>query len=387
MCMKAKKSKKSQSQPSDERGGGNISKKDTKELTPKDFERLWGKDGPYSEVNLLEQTRVLDDSVSRVFFVVEAVVNPFTIEYIRKHRKAFERDEPVLQLIDHAEERGIYGYVASAGEVERDMPGAREFAQRQATMSTEAIIRMHAFILDAFGLKELKNAEEEEMRKAAKAFRATMKKEKKENKKEKNKKSNLVWDEHAGVVVPEDEAFAGVIGELELDAVERSKYVSYVLPLGKDFDFSKEGAMIFGSALVEASETFHVKLDEGNAEQDYALVCVYMSADTDPNIFINMVTDICDAEIEGEMFGNDIWVAEGQKPGIDEIRSFIALFGYEQDDEKKRERKKKLSGKNAKASGSTQKTQKRIQTQSSKTSAKKSTASGAKNSKEKKKSA
>jgi hypothetical protein len=380
--MKSKKSQKSQSLRAQSRG--DALKQETKVLTTKDFERLWGENGPYSEVNLSEQTRILDDGVSRVFFTVEVVVNPFTIEYVRKHRKAFGGDEPVLQLIDHAQERGKYGYVASGGEVEVDMPGAREFAQRQARMSTEAIIRMHAFVLEAFGLKELKDTEEKEMRKAAEAFRASVKekedkKKEKEKGKRKEKASGLVWDEFAGVAVPEDEALSGMIGEMMLDDMERSKYVSYVLPLGKDFDFSKEGAMIFGRALMEASEAFNVKLDEGSAERDFALVCVYMDADTNPDMFIDMVTEICDSEIEGEMFGNDILVGEGEKPTPDIVQSFITSL--REDDGGKKEKRQKM--KNVKASGNARKTKKSTQTQSSKTSAKKGAASGAENSKRK----
>ena len=81
-------------------------KKINKKLTPKDYERMWGKNGPYSQVRLCEETRILDDSVSRVFLVVEAEINPFTFEYVQKHRQRFANDESVLQLLDHAEYRG-----------------------------------------------------------------------------------------------------------------------------------------------------------------------------------------------------------------------------------------------------------------------------------------
>ena len=41
---------------------------------------MWGEDGPYSQVRLCEEARILDDCVSRVFLVVEAEINPFTFE-------------------------------------------------------------------------------------------------------------------------------------------------------------------------------------------------------------------------------------------------------------------------------------------------------------------
>src|SRR3990167_7497630 len=87
-------------------------------LTPKDFERMWGEDGPYSQVRLSEEIRILDDSVSRVFLVVEAEINPFTFEYVRQHRQKFAHDQAILTLLDHAEYRGQFGYVVGAGEVE-----------------------------------------------------------------------------------------------------------------------------------------------------------------------------------------------------------------------------------------------------------------------------
>lgn len=52
-----------------------------KKLTKTDYKKMWGDDGPYSQVRLCEETRILDDSVSRVFLVVEAEINPFTFEW------------------------------------------------------------------------------------------------------------------------------------------------------------------------------------------------------------------------------------------------------------------------------------------------------------------
>src|SRR3989338_9611688 len=109
-----------------------------KKLTPKNYEQMWGEDGPYSQVRLCEETRILDDSVSRVFLVVEAEINPFTFKYVQKHRQQFVGDESVLQLLDHAEDRGKFGYVVSAGEVEFQDEEAVLFARKQtdATIQT-----------------------------------------------------------------------------------------------------------------------------------------------------------------------------------------------------------------------------------------------------------
>ena len=114
---------------------------------------MWGEDGPYSQVRLCEEARILDDSVSRVFLVVEAEINPFTFEYVKKNRQKFVGDEPVLQLLDHAEYRGKFGYVVSAGEVGLQDEESRQFARKRADMTIQTLIRMHVFVMDECGLR------------------------------------------------------------------------------------------------------------------------------------------------------------------------------------------------------------------------------------------
>lgn len=132
-------------------------KKDQKGLTQKDYDQMWGEDGPYSQVRLCEETRILDDSVSRVFLVVEAEINPFTFECIQRHRQQFADDEPVTQLLDHAEYRGKFGYVVSAGEVELRDEASRRFARKQADMTIHTLIRMHAFVIEKYDLRQQGN--------------------------------------------------------------------------------------------------------------------------------------------------------------------------------------------------------------------------------------
>ena len=124
-----------------------------KKLTQRDYGQMWGEEGPYSQVRLCEETRILDDSVSRVFLVVEAEINPFTFEYIQKNRKKFETDEEVNQLLHHAEYRGKFGYVVSAGEVEIRDKESYDFAQKQKDMTIKTLIRMHRFVMDEYNLQ------------------------------------------------------------------------------------------------------------------------------------------------------------------------------------------------------------------------------------------
>ncbi|MDO8594082.1 MAG: hypothetical protein Q7R93_01020 [bacterium] len=129
-------------------------KKDQKKLTQKDYERMWGEGGPYSQVRLCEETRILDDSISRIFLVVEAEINPFTFECIQEHRKRFADDEPVTQLLDHAEYRGEFGYVVSAGEIELRGEESKRFMRKQADMTIQTLIRMHAFVIEKYNLRQ-----------------------------------------------------------------------------------------------------------------------------------------------------------------------------------------------------------------------------------------
>jgi len=72
-----------------------------KKLSQKQLDKLWGEDGPYSEADLSIQTRILDDRVSRVFINVEVKINPFTFEFIKKHRDKFKDNQIIQQLLDH----------------------------------------------------------------------------------------------------------------------------------------------------------------------------------------------------------------------------------------------------------------------------------------------
>ena len=119
------------------------------ELSAKDKFELWGESGPYSQVNLIRQDRVLDDSISRTFVVVEVEINPLTFSLIKKNRHEFKGDIMINQLIDHAEYRGPkYGYVASAFEVWLNDDSVLEQAEIHRRYARETVIRMHKFVLE-----------------------------------------------------------------------------------------------------------------------------------------------------------------------------------------------------------------------------------------------
>lgn len=124
-------------------------------LSDEQREKLWGEDGPYSQVNLIVQNRILDDSISRTFLIVEAEINPLTFEIIKDNRGEFENSEIIKQLLEKADYRGEFGYVICSYEREFINKKDMEKAQQAVEYTREAIIIMHRFVI-----KILNNLEE-----------------------------------------------------------------------------------------------------------------------------------------------------------------------------------------------------------------------------------
>jgi hypothetical protein len=121
-------------------------------LTSKQIDELWGEEGPYSEVKLIVETRILDDRVSREFLVVEVFINPFTFKFIKKNRKLFRGNEMVQQLLDHSEYRGQgFGYVSNAFHGHYGNKNVMKNAKQSAVRSTKLIIELHKFVMNELG--------------------------------------------------------------------------------------------------------------------------------------------------------------------------------------------------------------------------------------------
>ena len=124
-------------------------------LTKKQKDLLWsdGGKGPYSQANLIKQIRILDDSVSRVFLVVEAEINPTTFEIVNenRHDNEFKNDVIIQQLLDKAEYRGPqFGYVVAAFEEEYRNNEVLARAEYALKYTQESIIKMHKYIIENF---------------------------------------------------------------------------------------------------------------------------------------------------------------------------------------------------------------------------------------------
>jgi len=126
-------------------------------LSQKNKESLWGEDGPYSEVKMSVQTRILDDEISIVFLEVETYINPYTFELVKKFRELFRDDQIIQDLLDHSEFRGIeYGYVACAYS-EEFKPEKLEIANIHLKYAEDTIIKMHKFVLKILNKKDFVN--------------------------------------------------------------------------------------------------------------------------------------------------------------------------------------------------------------------------------------
>lgn len=129
-----------------------------KKLTQFDKKRMWGEEGPYSETHIKTQSRILGVSVSRVFLVVEAQINPFTFEYVEKNLDLFPVDHPVHDLVKNASYEGEnYGYVVQSGQEEFIDQQSLRLVHNYLEKLTDVVIDLHEFVIAEFGLKRVDN--------------------------------------------------------------------------------------------------------------------------------------------------------------------------------------------------------------------------------------
>ena len=122
-------------------------------LAKKEKDALWGETGPYSQASLIIQSRILDDRISRVFLEIEVAINPFTFDFIKKHREEFADDEMIQQLLDHSEFRGQSdGYISCAYSKEYSQDLLEE-ANVHLGYAEKTIIKMHKFVIKYLDVK------------------------------------------------------------------------------------------------------------------------------------------------------------------------------------------------------------------------------------------
>ncbi len=121
-------------------------------LSNKEMEKLWGDGGPYSQVNLIFENRILDDSEARKYFYIHIELNPLTFEIIEKNIDKFKDDEWVMNIMENAnfinEQDGYESYPFRIQFLDKD---TRKEAEQALEESKKAIIRMHKFVMNVLG--------------------------------------------------------------------------------------------------------------------------------------------------------------------------------------------------------------------------------------------
>jgi|GEM_PF-1482864 len=282
--------------------------KKQKKLTQAEYRNMWGEDGPYSQVRLCEETRILDDSISRVFLVIEAEINPFTFEYVQKNRKKFSEDEPILQLIDHAENRGKFGYVVSAGEVELEDRVSQAFARKQADMTIQTLIRMHQFVIDEFNLKKeniLGGIADEE---------------------------KPVWNENVGrVELTNEDLWSSETLVGSHSGVKNNKMRFFIVfAFENDFCFKNKSATLFAKTLKIISMCLGVEIEDVGVFHEYVLVTALVPFDVAPAGFIESVLNECIVD-KKPVFQKDYFITNVKKPTQEQILTFLKQLPLDRD--------------------------------------------------------
>ncbi len=276
-----------------------------KKLSAADYHNMWGEEGPYSQVRLCEETRILDDSVSRVFLVIEAEINPFTFKWAEKNRKKFLDDEPILQLLDHAENRGKHGYVVSAGEVELHDESSRQFARTQAEMTIQTLIRLHTCVINEFGLRTSKrlglvrDIDPVDVR--------------------------HIWNEEAGSVEIVEEALLEsklMMRSSEGVAGDTMRYF-FILAFASYFDFKGQAVITFIRSLKEAASKFNVVVEDCESFAEHMFLAVLLPMNITAADFIEFVLDKCSQRGIKPLFKKNYLVSNIKRPSDKEILIFL----------------------------------------------------------------
>lgn len=119
-------------------------------LTQEQMGGLWGDGGPYSQVRVTREIRILDDGVSRTFYYVHASVNPTTYAVL-KEREAQIEDEEIQAFLKEAtfvsDEEGYEWHVYGRPAL------SPRGANRAAAKVTEAVARMHHLVMETLQIE------------------------------------------------------------------------------------------------------------------------------------------------------------------------------------------------------------------------------------------
>ncbi len=280
-------------------------KKFRNKLSKKEANALWGEFGPYSEVRLTEQTRILDDGISRIFLIAEASINPFTFEWILKNRNKFSDDASLQDLLDHAEYRGPSdGYVVCAGQEEWIDKHSFDLVSAYRKILVEQVLKMHQLVIDAY---KLKKTDEQDL-----LIHDDIHSE----------KNKYIWSEKEGVVPTEDGIWDGNT-KIASPAGTKNGKIRYfiVFVLADRVTMNRKETSIFAEQLKKTATIFHVEVEDMSADRGYMLATVLIGPDTVPLNFID--TSISSINKKHMLLRKEHYITNISRPSFYEIEGFL----------------------------------------------------------------
>ena len=126
-------------------------------LSKQQQDKLRWETGPYSEVNIKIEDRLLDNYSSRQFVSVYANINPLTYEIAKQNIESF--DKRVQELLMTAEYKWqSHGYVVYNFKEQVDYENISDIisvlkrAQKAKQIMTIDVINLHYFAMDLLGI-------------------------------------------------------------------------------------------------------------------------------------------------------------------------------------------------------------------------------------------
>ena len=127
-------------------------------LSKQQQDKLRGETGPYSEVSIKIEDRLLDNYSSRQFVSVYTNINPLTYEIAKQNIKSFDdRIQELLMTAQYEWQKDwyvVYGFKEQVNyEDIKDILPILKRAQIAKQIMTIDVINLHYFTMDLLGIK------------------------------------------------------------------------------------------------------------------------------------------------------------------------------------------------------------------------------------------
>lgn len=131
-------------------------KKKTMKLSDKQIAELWGEDGPYSEVHITRESRVLDDEISREFYSVVLKINPTTVKVLKKEKLRSDK-KYIKNLLSLAEYKSWEeGYIVVLYNRQNIDESVEIEAYKVYREAQTLVCELHSIMMETIGLKDVK---------------------------------------------------------------------------------------------------------------------------------------------------------------------------------------------------------------------------------------